>query len=132
MVFATQQCKLSSFPIFLSKGHIFQGGFLKCMCVCVLYNNRVFLTHILWLSRAWNMPGIWRELILNISSNVWWHRVWQIKLVDSRDYLMVLWKWLPDKKKRTILITAEKGIARVPIKICLKPWRFTKKSCTFP
>lgn len=37
MVFATQQCKLSSPAIFLSKGHIFQGGFLKCVCMCVFY-----------------------------------------------------------------------------------------------
>lgn len=34
MVFATQQCKLSFF--FLSKDHIFQGGFLKYVCVCFI------------------------------------------------------------------------------------------------
>lgn len=45
MVFATQQCKLSSLIFFfLSKGHIFQGGFFKCVfvcgvcvCLCVFY-----------------------------------------------------------------------------------------------
>ena len=42
MVFATQQCKLSSLIFFFNQRPYFSGWVSKiCVCVCVLSNNRV-------------------------------------------------------------------------------------------
>lgn len=81
MVFATQQCKLSSLIFFFKQRPYFSGWFLQmcicvwcvCMFVCVLYNNRVRKhTHVFSGLVGFEIfPALAeKELFLNISNNV--------------------------------------------------------------